>query len=33
MYQITKYSYDKAKALGVTIKPSKLKNYIFLKVL
>ncbi len=26
MYQITKYSYDKAKKLGVTIKPSKLKN-------
>jgi len=26
MYQITKYSYDKAKELGVNIKPSKTKN-------
>lgn len=26
MYPITKYSYDQAKKLGVTIKPSKLKN-------
>ena len=26
MYQITKYSYDQAKKLGVTINPSKLKN-------
>ena len=26
MYQITKYSFDRAKKLGVTIKPSTLKN-------
>ena len=26
MYQITKYSFDKATKLGVTIKPSTLKN-------
>ena len=26
MYQITKYSFDQAKKIGVTIKPSKLKN-------
>ena len=26
MYPITKYSYDKAKKLGLTIKPSTLKN-------
>lgn len=26
MYEITKYSFDKAKKLGVTIKNSKLKN-------
>ena len=26
MYTITKYSFDQAKALGVTIKPSTLKN-------
>ena len=26
MYTITKYSFDKAKYLGVTIKPSTLKN-------
>ena len=26
MYEITKYSFDKAKQLGVTIKPSKNKN-------
>ena len=26
MYSITKYSFDRAKKLGVTIKPSKLKN-------
>ena len=26
MYTITKYSFDKAKTLGVTIKPSTLKN-------
>ena len=26
MYTITKYSFDKAKALGVTIKPSESKN-------
>ena len=26
MYQITQYSLDKAKKLGVDIKPSKLKN-------
>lgn len=26
MYQITQYSLDKAKKLGVEIKPSKLKN-------
>ena len=26
MYPITKYSFDRAKKLGVTIKPSTLKN-------
>jgi len=26
MYQITKYSFDQAKKIGVVIKPSKLKN-------
>ena len=26
MYTITKYSFNRAKKLGVTIKPSKLKN-------
>ena len=26
MYEITKYSYAQAKKIGVTIKPSKLKN-------